>query len=747
MPDSNSQIPSGFLLKSLVLLAIYALMAAVGQNFFSTRFTDGYFDPVSGFALAILLTGGMHYAIPLFLCVLILFSVLLSPLEAILLATADMLTAIYGAWLLTRNDLFNKSMQSMQDYLLFCLLACGVGTGWGALTGTGLLLFFGTATTESYFSDLLRWWVSDMLGVILISPAILFWWHETPEKRTEKLSSIEPFLLFIIVFLLGQWVFVDWTQSGQDYSSKGYWLFIALTIVAFRLGIGGVTVALPLATVSVFLGAHREINHSGIIESGKHFPDAWILIVALSVFGMYLATYLSKRNRVEDEIRDLAFYDLLTGLPNRRLLMDRLQHVLASSARTGRQGALLFIDLDNFKALNDTLGHDKGDTLLKMAAQRLSNCMREGDTVARMGGDEFVVILEDLSSEPLEAAAQTETVGGKILASLAIHYTLATHEYTCTASIGATLFNDHEYGLETLFKQADIAMYQAKKDGRNTLRFFDPKMQSSINARVELETELRKALEKNQFSLFFQIQVDRGNHPLGAEALIRWIHPQRGVIPPDRFIPLAEETGLIIPIGCWVLEMACAQLKVWQQQEKTADLVLAINVSPIQFRADGFVEQVKEAVLRHGINPLRLKLELTESLLLEDIKDIIATMTELKALGVKFSLDDFGTGYSSLQYLKRLPLNQLKIDKSFVNEIANDENDRAIVRTIIEMAQCLGLEVIAEGVETEEQRKILKDKGCFNYQGYLFGKPLPIMEFEKLLNLSNPKPDEPQPDR
>ncbi len=437
-------------------------------------------------------------------------------------------------------------------------------------------------------------------------------------------------------------------------------------------------------------------------------------------------------------LQSLATSDPLTRLPNRRLLLDRLKQALASSARTGREGALLFIDLDNFKTLNDTLGHDIGDILLQQVAQRLESCIREGDTVARLGGDEFVVMLEDLSEKDLESAAQTEAVGEQILASLNQPYQLATHEFRNSPSIGATLFNGHLQSIDELLKQADIAMYQAKKDGRNTLRFFDPQMQKNINARVALESELHKALENKQFHLYYQIQVNsiRENgsfRPIGAEALIRWIQPERGLVAPLQFISLAEETGLILPIGQWVLETACSQLKAWQQNVLTRDLILSINVSAKQFRQADFVSQVQAAVQRYAINPMRLKLELTESMLLENIEDTIATMNALNKIGIKFSLDDFGTGYSSLQYLKRLPLDQLKIDRSFVRDIAVDSSDKAIVSTIIAMAQSLGLGVIAEGVETEEQRQFLLDTGCSHHQGYLFGKPVPIEEFEAQL--------------
>ncbi|OIQ91109.1 cyclic di-GMP phosphodiesterase Gmr [mine drainage metagenome] len=447
-----------------------------------------------------------------------------------------------------------------------------------------------------------------------------------------------------------------------------------------------------------------------------------------------IRTDITQRRIAEEQSSYLALYDPLTQLPNRRLLMDRLNQALASSIRNNNDGAVLFLDLDHFKTLNDTLGHDIGDLLLKQVAERLTACVRDGDTIARLGGDEFVVLLEDLSELEMEAAEQAEVIGEKILNALNLPYLLGTHEYQTTPSIGVVLFSNHGQSQESLLKHADIAMYQAKKSGRNRLSFFDPHMQDAINIRVDLEQELRKALDKQQFQLYYQIQVDNAGAPLGAEALIRWSHPQRGMISPFHFIPLAEETGLILPIGQWVLDTACAQIQLWQQTEPTKHLTLSVNVSAKQFRQEDFVSQVRASIEKYAIDPMLLKLELTESMLLEDIEGIITTMNDLKDIGIRFSLDDFGTGYSSLQYLKKLPLYQLKIDQSFVRDIATDSSDRALVLTIITMAHSLGLNVIAEGVETEEQRQFLLENDCKHYQGYLFSQPIPIDEFEILLS-------------
>lgn len=473
-------------------------------------------------------------------------------------------------------------------------------------------------------------------------------------------------------------------------------------------------------------------------KNGEIYPE-WLTITGVRAENEKITHYVSTltditlRRAAADEIRHLAFYDSLTSLPNRRLLLDRLQQALAGSARSKRQGALLFIDLDNFKILNDTRGHDKGDLLLQEVARRLIGCVREGDTVARLGGDEFVVMLEDLSTNHEEAATQAETVGEKILAALNDPYRLAGHEHNSTPSIGVALFNDHQNSIDELLKQADLAMYQAKAAGRNTMRFFDPEMQAVVSARVALEADLRQGVLNNQFLLHYQPQVDAEGRVTGAEALIRWQHPERGMVSPAAFIPLAEETGLILPLGRWVLEAACSQLFAWASRPDMAHLIMAVNVSAHQFRQTDFVDQVRTALDRNGANPLRLKLELTESLLLEDVEGIISKMGDLKAMGVGFALDDFGTGYSSLSYLKRLPLDQLKIDRSFVHDVLTDPNDAAIAGTIVALGRSLGLSVIAEGVEEQAQRDLLAEKGCHAYQGYLFGRPVAAEAFPDFL--------------
>ncbi|AOG21957.1 EAL domain-containing protein [Acidovorax sp. RAC01] len=449
---------------------------------------------------------------------------------------------------------------------------------------------------------------------------------------------------------------------------------------------------------------------------------------------------ISGRKAAEDEARYLAFYDALTQLPNRRLLVDRLQQVLAGSERTGENTAVLFVDLDNFKTLNDTRGHEVGDLLLKQVAGRLRQGVREHDTVARLGGDEFVVVLQSLSPDASEAAAHTRVLGEKLLHDLRQPYDLAGYEHHITASIGVTLLRDHLAPLDEVLKQADMAMYRAKDAGRNTLRFFDPDMQQAVNRRALLEGELHTGLRQSQFLLLYQPQVDSAGCVTGAEALVRWHHPGHGMVPPSEFIPLAEETGLILPLGDWVMETAMRQQALWSNTPGLAHLQLAINVSARQFLQEHFVDQLLAMVQRTGANPHNIKLELTESLLLDNVDNVIAIMRALKAHGLGFALDDFGTGYSSLSYLKRLPLDQIKIDQGFVRDVLLDASDAAIARSIIGLADSLGLSVIAEGVETEEHYQFLLAHGCKAFQGYLFGRPLALDAFEQQALAAQPQP-------
>ena len=444
---------------------------------------------------------------------------------------------------------------------------------------------------------------------------------------------------------------------------------------------------------------------------------------------------ITQNSEAEAEIHRLAYYDPLTQLPNRRLLQDRLAQALAATVRNGRCGAILFLDLDNFKMLNDMYGHDAGDLLLVELSQRLLACVRAGDTVARLGGDEFVLLLEELSADPEEAAVQAKQVGDKVQESVAQPFHFKGHEYQCTNSMGIRLYRDNDTSAEELLRHADLALYESKSAGRNTLRFFDPVMQLMQDRRNALVNDLRRACQRGQLRLYYQPQIETegARGIVGAEALLRWMHPDRGLVEPGEFIHLAEETGLIQAIGHWVLATACAQIKAWEGNASTRELKLSINVSARQFRQPNFVAEVRQALKQTGADPTHLKFELTESLVLNDIADTLRKMLALDSLGIGCSLDDFGTGFSSLSYLARLPLGEIKIDKTFVTNLPGSRNDSIITQTVITMARNLGLKVVAEGVETEEQREFLDRHGCHSYQGYLFSRPLPLKEFEQLL--------------
>ncbi|MFT5722831.1 MAG: diguanylate cyclase (GGDEF)-like protein/PAS domain S-box-containing protein, partial [Motiliproteus sp.] len=501
-----------------------------------------------------------------------------------------------------------------------------------------------------------------------------------------------------------------------------------------------------------------EVCDSDVISSEKpHWQEEWVTYPDGShvlhetlktnfhgqddtLYGLVsVSRDITARKEAQEQIRNLAFYDPLTQLPNRRMLMDRLQLLLLASAHHNQLGALLFIDLDHFSALNDTQGHQMGDQLLIHVASRLKDCLRGEDSVARLGGDEFVTLICDLGTEPIDAAATAEGVAEKIRLALCEPFRLDTCAnapallYHGTPSIGISLFRADMGSRDEILKQADIAMYQSKAAGRNTVRFFDPEMQAALEKNTALLSDLHGALKRDELELYYQVQIDQHQGIRGAEVLLRWNHPVRGLVSPLDFIPLAEESGLIIPIGRWVLMSACQQLKKWASLPARHGWQIAVNVSARQFQQPGFVKEVCELVSAAAIDPALLKLELTESLVLEDVSSTIEKMQQLNRLGIHFSMDDFGTGQSSLSNLKRLPLQQLKIDQSFVRDVVTDPDDAAIVKAIISLSLSLKYDVIAEGVETDEQRQFLLDNGCTQYQGYLFSRPLPLPAFEALV--------------
>jgi diguanylate cyclase (GGDEF)-like protein/PAS domain S-box-containing protein len=473
-------------------------------------------------------------------------------------------------------------------------------------------------------------------------------------------------------------------------------------------------------------------------KNGEVYPERLHIAAVVDEAGSvshYVASLsdITLSKAANDEIRNLAFYDPLTGLPNRRLLMDRLGHASSAAARLGRPAALMFLDLDDFKTLNDTLGHGVGDQLLLQVAERIVARVRESDTVARLGGDEFVIVLEGVGEDTASAAAHAGAIARDIIATFAMPFALGEHQCRSTASIGITLFGNGVQTPDQLLMQGDIAMYEAKRTGRNSFCFYDRAMHEKIAASAQMDRDLRDALALDQFELFYQPQVDIEGRTRGAEALIRWRKQDGSVVSPALFIPNAEGTGLVVNIGDWVLEQSCAQLEEWASTPATAALTLAVNVSALQFRQPDFSAKLRRILGRYAFDPALLKLELTEGVLLETPLHVIECMIALRGTGIRFSLDDFGTGYSSLQYLKRLPLDQLKIDQSFVRELASSPSDRIIVKTIIAMARSLNLDVIAEGVETAAQRDVLYELGCVNFQGYLFGRPMAVGELAATL--------------
>ena len=505
-----------------------------------------------------------------------------------------------------------------------------------------------------------------------------------------------------------------------------------------------------------------DVNEQEIIASGKAYSqDEWVVYpdgnkvlhetlkktfdgLDGTRYGlMTVSRDITEQKKQEEQIQRLAFYDPLTQLPNRRMLQDKLQLMLTSSSRDDKFNALFFIDLDHFKTLNDTQGHNMGDQLLIAVAGRIEESLREEDLVARLGGDEFVAMVTNLGTDEVAASQLAEEIAEKIRLSICKPYKLSIKSdsrnknelaFHCTPSLGISIFKSNLTSHDEILKQADVAMYQAKAAGRNAIRFFDPAMQRAIEKNAAILAELHKAIDNSELKLYYQIQVDESKGIQGAEVLLRWCHPTRGMISPLDFIPLAEESGLIVPIGTWVLETACQQLKIWENKSNRKHWQISVNVSALQFQQGNFVEQVQRIIAINNINPKCLKLELTESMLLENIDITIEKMHKLNQLGIDFSMDDFGTGYSSLSCLKRLPLKQLKIDQSFVRDITTDPDDAAIVQAIINLSNSLNYDVIAEGVETTEQRQFLFQNGCSQYQGYLFSRPVPIDEFEELVN-------------
>ena len=583
------------------------------------------------------------------------------------------------------------------------------------------------------------WWVlSGLFSALLLALGLNTWLHRQVAQKTAHISADEA-RLNTILNSVDAFIYIKDMQLRYQYvNSRVVQLFgrsaeqvVGQTDSAF---FDEVTVVKLRAHDLRVIEQGERVEEEEVHRSHDDQVTRSLLSVKLPlrdsrgrIYALCgISTDNTRRKQAEEAIHQLAFYDPLTGLPNRRLLLDRVQQLLGSLSRSPQSAALMFLDVDNFKDINDTLGHDVGDALLRQITERMRECVRAQDTLARQGGDEFVVMLAQLSTQPGEAARQAQQVAQKLLERLSQSYQLGSQTCQTSVSIGVALINSPNDTREELFKQADLAMYQAKAAGRNTLRFFNPEMQAQVVARTTLEADLRWGLAHDEFVLYYQPQVDDQGHTLGFEVLLRWQHPMRGLILPAEFVPVAESCGLIVALGAWVLRAASLQLRAFSQRPEHTAWTIAVNVSAAQFSQPDFVAQVKAILVQTGATADRLELELTESQLVDDVPDVMDKMAALRTLGVRLSLDDFGTGYSSLAILKRLPLNQLKIDQAFVRDMIDDPLNASIIRAIVTLGESLGLEVIAEGVESVVQRDALLTLGCRQFQGYLFGRPAPL---------------------
>lgn len=480
----------------------------------------------------------------------------------------------------------------------------------------------------------------------------------------------------------------------------------------------------------------RRVELTAMRADGSEFPVE-LTLTALKDHSENLVTGfirdITQQKKAQQEIENIAYYDVLTGLPNRRLLLDRFQRAILNSKRVKTHSALIFVDLDHFKSINDTKGHDVGDQLLVEVSKRIQDTIRAGDSVARLSGDEFVLIIENLDAKAHLAYLQTSEVLHKLLIELNKPYLLGKFEFNMTASIGVTLFHDDTLNFEDHLRHADTAMYQAKAAGRNTYRFYDQVAQQGLDRSLALEAGLQTALKNNEFHLNYQSIVDEKQHIVAAEVLLRWAHPVLGEISPVEFIPIAEKNNLIIKIGYWVLQKACAQLKEWESDRALSRVRLSVNISAKQFLYVNFIPELRELITHYKINPDHLKLELTETAVIDNIDDVIEKFKILRKLGVRIALDDFGIGHSSLVYLKKLPVTQIKIDQSFVHDVLTDSNDAAIILMILAIGKTINCNIVAEGVETVQQFEVLKQFGCHYFQGFYFSRPVSMSEFEALV--------------
>ncbi len=847
-------------LKMLGVTLLYTLLAKLVINYSATGFVSIIY-PSSGLGLAAVLIGGKRYALSVYFGALLIDVILIDVIEknafwqAATFPIGSTLAALFGAWVLTRNNKPFVNLYSLSDYLRLTFLAGIIGSGIAATLGATNLLVSGIINADAYFLNLFHWWMGDALGIIMLTPLILVWRRVPAEWFTAK-KLFEAALVFGFTFFVGQIVFLDWFHEALGFYAKGFLMFLFITLAAVRLGTHGTIAALTLVAVQGLIGANAGTGYFSHDIADTQLTNYWLYMVTLSLVGMALAIYINElkqgeaallereqhlrtiietepecikvisskgkllkmnaaglamleadslaevqqhrlidlilpeyrrafnalhqrvisgetdklefevtglkgtrrfleihaaplrnangkitmilgitrditpQKQAEEEIRQLAFYDPLTSLPNRRLLLERLKHGIQMGLRDGKRMALMALDLDRFKTVNDSFGHGAGDELLQQVAERLTTRLRDVDMVARLGGDEFIVLLDDIA-HPEDPARVAEA----IVADLSKPYQLSQkNDVQISVSIGISLFPQHGDNPEILMNHADTALYKAKDKGRGGFAYFSEDLTLAARKRIELEARLRKAINQQDLRVFYQPQVDiASGRIIGAEALVRWQDQTEGLIAPDHFIPIAEETGLIMAIGEWVLHEACRQGRKWMD-EGLPSLTLAVNVSPMQFRRSDINAVAARILIETGFPANQLELELTESGLMENQDKAVAILNDLRAQGIRLVIDDFGTGYSSLAYLKRFPLDVLKIDKSFIDDIPFLKEDMEIAATIIAMGHTLGFKVLAEGVETPEQLAFLRGKGCDSYQGYIKSKPLPAEAFAVLLH-------------
>jgi diguanylate cyclase (GGDEF)-like protein len=645
----------------------------------------------------------------------------------VIIAAGNTLGPLATLFLLRR---FNCHLHNLQRPTALIFLAT-VSVGMlipAAIGGTAVMLVNNISFENARFAIYLPWWMGDSLGILLAAPLLINITDANSHKLLAQKNSVFLALLasFAVAFLC--FPFNNFENHALPIVFTTF-VCVAWSALAFGL-LGGALSTIGFSFIAIWSTVHHlgPFNFSDI---RINYWLIWIYTSSMTCLSLMITAAHSEIITTQEKIFNMAFFDPLTNLPNRRMVFDKLKQIIELNGRTQKYTALLFIDIDHFKILNDTRGHHVGDKLLVKVAERISSAIRTTDLAARLGGDEFVVIFNNLNSHIDMATTEAKKCTEELHKILIQPYELEEYLFHCTVSIGVNLFNFQKMSIDDLLRHADVAMYQAKDSGRNAIRFFDPLMQANIDKRAAMETDLRSACEsETQLTPYYQVQVNNQSKAIGTELLLRWLHPTKGIISPGDFIPIAEQTELIVGIGKRVIKQACEQLNTWKKQPGFSHLTIAVNVSPIQFNQPTFVEDVISIVKTSGINPNLLKLELTESSLLINVDQSIEKMQLLQNVGISFSMDDFGIGYSSLSYLKRLPLSQLKIDQSFVRDIATDPNDATIVRTIISMAQNMHLNVIAEGVETETQKRFLEDNGCPMFQGYYFGHPLPIAEFE-----------------